>query len=69
MLGQTLPVSWDVRELGCHSLSRVHGLPIGLGVLALQYVVDLIELVTGREPPFGMPPDAEGPAFEETRTT
>ena len=29
-------------------------MPIGLGVLTLQYVVDLVELVTGREPPFGM---------------
>jgi TRAP-type C4-dicarboxylate transport system permease small subunit len=29
-------------------------MPIGLGVLTLQYVVDLIELVTGREPPFGV---------------
>jgi TRAP-type C4-dicarboxylate transport system permease small subunit len=33
-------------------------MPIGLGVLALQYVVDLINLVTGREPPFGMEPDS-----------
>jgi TRAP-type C4-dicarboxylate transport system permease small subunit len=29
-------------------------MPIGLGLLTLQYVADLINLVTGREPPFGM---------------
>jgi TRAP-type C4-dicarboxylate transport system permease small subunit len=32
-------------------------MPIGLGLLTLQYVVDLINLVTGREPPFGMKAD------------
>jgi TRAP-type C4-dicarboxylate transport system permease small subunit len=31
-------------------------MPIGLAILALQYVGDLICLVTGREPPFGMSP-------------
>lgn len=29
-------------------------MPIGLGLLELQYVVELICLVTGREPPFGI---------------
>jgi TRAP-type C4-dicarboxylate transport system permease small subunit len=29
-------------------------MPIGLGLLTLQYVVDLYNLLTGREPPFGM---------------
>jgi TRAP-type C4-dicarboxylate transport system permease small subunit len=29
-------------------------MPIGLGILTLQYVADLINLVTGREPPFGV---------------
>ena len=29
-------------------------MPIGLGLLSLQYVVDIINLVTGREPPFGI---------------
>jgi len=29
-------------------------MPIGLGLLALQYVVDIYSLVTGREPPFGI---------------
>jgi TRAP-type C4-dicarboxylate transport system permease small subunit len=33
-------------------------MPIGLGLLTLQYVVELICLVTGREPPFGMRPGA-----------
>ena len=31
-------------------------MPIGLGILSLQFVADLINLVTGREPPFGMQP-------------
>jgi TRAP-type C4-dicarboxylate transport system permease small subunit len=44
-------------------------MPIGLVVLTLQYVADLIELVTGREPPFGMAPDAHAPIVEETRIT
>lgn len=29
-------------------------MPVGLGVLTLQYVVDLANLITGREPPFGI---------------
>ena len=29
-------------------------MPIGLGLLTLQYVADLVCLVTGREPPFGI---------------
>jgi TRAP-type C4-dicarboxylate transport system permease small subunit len=29
-------------------------MPIGLGILSLQYVADLWALVTGREPPFGI---------------
>lgn len=33
-------------------------MPIGLGLLTLQYIVELIKLVTGREPPFGLPPKA-----------
>ncbi|HEX9322360.1 MAG TPA: TRAP transporter small permease [Xanthobacteraceae bacterium] len=31
-------------------------MPIGLGLVSLQYVVELIKLVTGREPPFGIKP-------------
>jgi TRAP-type C4-dicarboxylate transport system permease small subunit len=34
-------------------------MPIGLGMLTLQYLVDLIGLLSGREPPFGIPPDAD----------
>jgi TRAP-type C4-dicarboxylate transport system permease small subunit len=29
-------------------------MPVGLGLLSLQYVVDVISLVTGRDPPFGI---------------
>jgi TRAP-type C4-dicarboxylate transport system permease small subunit len=31
-------------------------MPIGLGLITLQYVVDLISLLTGRDPPFGLNP-------------
>jgi len=31
-------------------------MPIGLGLITLQYAVDLISLVTGRQPPFGLNP-------------
>ena len=31
-------------------------MPIGLGILVLQYVADLYCLVSGREPPFGIKP-------------
>jgi TRAP-type C4-dicarboxylate transport system permease small subunit len=31
-------------------------MPIGLGILSLQYVADLFNLLTGREPPFGIKP-------------
>ena len=33
-------------------------MPIGLGIISLQYVAEIIKLVTGREPPFGLPPKA-----------
>ena len=44
-------------------------MPIGLGLLTLQYVVDLICLLTGREPPFGLKPKmtAEDAAREHAR--
>jgi TRAP-type C4-dicarboxylate transport system permease small subunit len=29
-------------------------MPAGLGILTLQYVVDLFNLLSGREPPFGI---------------
>lgn len=31
-------------------------MPIGLGILSLQYVADLLNLLMGREAPFGMDP-------------
>jgi TRAP-type C4-dicarboxylate transport system permease small subunit len=34
-------------------------MPIGLGLVVLQYVVELICLVTGRLPPFGISPKAD----------
>lgn len=40
-------------------------MPLGLGVLTLQYVVDLINLLTGREPPFGMDPDSHAVSVKE----
>ena len=40
-------------------------MPVGLGILTLQYVVDLIELVTGREPPFGITSETPIPAVKE----
>jgi TRAP-type C4-dicarboxylate transport system permease small subunit len=33
-------------------------MPIGMALISLQYVVEIIKLVTGREPPFGLPPKA-----------
>ncbi len=30
-------------------------LPVGLGLLALQYIADILALLTGREAPFGLP--------------
>jgi TRAP-type C4-dicarboxylate transport system permease small subunit len=33
-------------------------MPIGLGILSLQYVADIYNLITGRAPPFGLPPKA-----------
>jgi TRAP-type C4-dicarboxylate transport system permease small subunit len=33
-------------------------MPIGMGLLSLQYIVEIIKLVTRREPPFGLPPRA-----------
>jgi TRAP-type C4-dicarboxylate transport system permease small subunit len=33
-------------------------MPIGMGLLSLQYIVEILKLVTGREPPFGLPPRA-----------
>jgi TRAP-type C4-dicarboxylate transport system permease small subunit len=40
-------------------------MPVGLGLLTLQYIVDFLNLLTGREPPFGMPPDQHTPSITE----
>lgn len=51
--------AWDQRWLS-NTMWRVRlwipyaSMPIGLGMLTLQYVVELLCLVTGREPPFGI---------------
>jgi TRAP-type C4-dicarboxylate transport system permease small subunit len=44
-------------------------MPIGLGLLVLQYLVDILSLVTGRASPFGISPkqDAEDVAREQAR--
>jgi TRAP-type C4-dicarboxylate transport system permease small subunit len=44
-------------------------MPIGLGLLVLQYVAELLCLVTGRSPPFGIPDKAaaEDIAREQAR--
>ncbi|MEX0752720.1 MAG: TRAP transporter small permease [Xanthobacteraceae bacterium] len=46
-------------------------MPVGLGILSLQYIVDLLNLLTGREPPFGMESTSHIPVIpeiEEART-
>jgi TRAP-type C4-dicarboxylate transport system permease small subunit len=35
-------------------------MPFGLGILTIQYVAEIIKLITGRELPFGLPPKATG---------
>ena len=44
-------------------------MPVGLGLLLLQYVADLLSLLTGRTPPFGIPlrEDAEDVARAHAR--
>ena len=34
-------------------------MPIGLGLLTLQYIVDIVALLTGREYPFDIPPERQ----------
>jgi TRAP-type C4-dicarboxylate transport system permease small subunit len=34
-------------------------MPVGLGLLSLQYVGDLLAIITGREPPFGIDPSEQ----------
>jgi TRAP-type C4-dicarboxylate transport system permease small subunit len=33
-------------------------MPIGLGILTIQYAAEIVKLITGRELPFGLPPKA-----------
>ena len=40
-------------------------MPVGLGILTLQYVADLLNLLTGREPPFGLTTDSHGVSIKE----
>ncbi len=42
-------------------------MPLGLGVLTLQYTSDLICLLTGREPPFGMDLTPHAPTIEQIK--
>ncbi len=42
-------------------------MPLGLGVLTLQYISDLVCLVTGREPPFGMDLKPHAPTIDEIK--
>ncbi len=51
--------AWNQRWLS-NTMWRVRlwipyaSMPIGLGILTLQYLVELFRLVSGREPPFGI---------------
>ncbi|HET9653514.1 MAG TPA: TRAP transporter small permease [Usitatibacter sp.] len=36
-------------------------MPVGLGLLVLQYVAELLATATGRQPPFGITPDSPAP--------
>ena len=36
-------------------------MPVGLGLLVLQYVAELLAVATGRQPPFGITPDTPAP--------
>ena len=38
-------------------------LPVGLGLLVLQYTADILSLVTGRAPPFGIAPEEDAEAI------
>ena len=57
--------AWNQRWLS-NTMWRVRlwipyaSMPVGMGILTLQYVVDFYELVTGREPPFGIKPPEAG---------
>ena len=36
-------------------------MPVGLGLLVMQYVAEFLAVATGRQPPFGITPDTPGP--------
>jgi TRAP-type C4-dicarboxylate transport system permease small subunit len=40
-------------------------MPVGLGILSLQYVADFLNLLTGREPPFGVELKPQARAIKE----
>ena len=56
--------AWNQRWLS-NTMWRVRlwipyaSMPVGLGILTLQYVADLYCLVSGREPPFGIRTERE----------
>jgi len=54
------PSMWRVRLWIPYS-----AMPVGLAVLTLQYVADLLKLLTGREPPFGLTLETQGPTTRE----
>ena len=37
-------------------------MPVGMGLVTLQYIVEIISLVTGRSPPFGIKPQEDAEA-------
>jgi TRAP-type C4-dicarboxylate transport system permease small subunit len=42
-------------------------MPVGLGLLVLQYVADLLSLVTGRSEPFGIAPKEDAEEFSRAQ--
>ncbi|WP_119458282.1 TRAP transporter small permease [Rhodospirillaceae bacterium SYSU D60014] len=51
-LGWRSDTIWSVRLWIPYS-----AMPIGIGLLSLQYIVDIANLILGREPPFGIHPE------------
>ena len=41
-------------DLSAELLGKIWAMPVGLGLLVLQYVAELLAVATGRQPPFGM---------------
>ena len=54
-----IPTRCGARGCGFRYLS----MPIGLGLLVLQYIAELLCLVTGRAPPFGIKPTEDAEEF------